>query len=397
MKPNTSFAALTLGRICLSVALGSVTLGAVAQAAVATSQPQIVRIGHAAPMTGPIGHLGQDNERGARLAIEEINKKGLVIGGRPIELELVVEDDAADPERAIPVANRLFAAGVAAVVGHLNSGTTITAAAFYSKFGIPMITPSATNPRLTESGLIGVFRLIANDKAANHAFGQYAAKILARRTAFVLSDNTAYGWGVADAFAKGFAGAGGKVLKREVRPDSSNDYSNAIQSISKTKPDLVFWGGMDTNAGPLLRQMRERSLNIPLLGSDGICTGQLSDLAGGPIHFGEVLCTEPGGITGDRKATVAAFNQRFTERFGVAPHIYSLQTYDAVNIIVNAMVRANSVAPAIFLPLISTTDHNGVSGRIRFNRFGDLRAGPVALFTYSERQRVPSEVFLTSD
>ena len=130
---------------------------------VVMAQEQVVKIGHVGPMSGAIAHLGKDNENGARLAVEELNAKGVSIGGKKIKFELVAEDDAADPKQGTAAAQKLVDAKVSGVIGHLNSGTTIPASKIYSDAGVPQISPSATNPKYTRQGYKTTFRVVADD------------------------------------------------------------------------------------------------------------------------------------------------------------------------------------------------------------------------------------------
>src|SRR5579859_8011134 len=147
-----------------------------AAAASNASADQVVKIGHVAPLTGGIAHLGKDNENGARLAVEEINAKGLTVGGQKITLQLDAQDDAADPRTATQVAQKLVDDKVVAVVGHLNSGTSIPASKIYSDAGIVQISPSATNPQYTLQGFKTTYRVVATDAQQGPALANYAAK-----------------------------------------------------------------------------------------------------------------------------------------------------------------------------------------------------------------------------
>lgn len=166
---------------------------AAAAAPAAGSGEVVVKIGHAAPLTGGIAHLGKDNENGARLAVEEVNKTGLEIGGKKIKLELVGEDDAADPKTGTAVAQKLVDAKVVAVVGHLNSGVSIPASKIYSDAGIVQISPSSTNPDYTKQGFKTTYRVVATDAQQGPALANYAAKSLHAKSVAIVDDATAYG------------------------------------------------------------------------------------------------------------------------------------------------------------------------------------------------------------
>src|SRR5262245_21024875 len=169
-----------------------------AKEAPAAPQEVVVKIGHAAPLTGGIAHLGKDNENGARLAIEEANAKGMTIGGRKVKFELVAEDDEEKPDKGPIVAQKFADAKVAGVVGHLNSGVTIPASAVYNQAGIPMISGSATNPKLTEQGFKVTFRVVGRDDQQGPAIASYLASEFKPKTVAVIDDATAYGEGLAN-------------------------------------------------------------------------------------------------------------------------------------------------------------------------------------------------------
>src|SRR3984885_9031304 len=162
----------------------------------------VVKIGHVAPLTGGIAHLGKDNENGARLAVEEINAKGLTIGGQKITLQLDPQDDAGDPRTATQVAQKLVDDKVVGVVGHLNSGTSIPASRIYKDAGIVEISQAATNPAYTQQGFKTTYRVVATDAQQGPALAQYSASTLHAKTVAVVDDSTAYGHGLADEFEK---------------------------------------------------------------------------------------------------------------------------------------------------------------------------------------------------
>ena len=175
-----------------------------------------VKIGHVGPTSGAIAHLGKDNENGARMAIDELNAKGVMIGGKKAKFELLAEDDAADPKQGTAAAQKLVDSKVNGVIGHLNSGTTIPASKIYSDAGIPQISPSATNPKYTRQGYKTTFRVVADDTQLGGTLGKYAVGTMGAKTVAVIDDRTAYGQGVAEEFEKGVEAAGGKVVSTPV-------------------------------------------------------------------------------------------------------------------------------------------------------------------------------------
>jgi len=348
----------------------------------------VVKIGHVGPVSGAIAHLGRDNEYGARMAIEELNAAGVVIDGHKVRLELMAEDDGADPKQGTAVAQKLVDAKVAGVIGHLNSGTTIPASKIYFDAGIPQISPSATNPKYTRQGYKTAFRVVADDVHLGSTLGKYAVDTLKARNVAVIDDRTAYGQGVAEEFSKAAEAAGAKIVAKEFTNDKATDFNAILTSIKGKKPDVVFFGGMDAVGGPMLKQMKSLGITAKFMGGDGVCTSQLPALAGDAIGEAQVYCAEAGGVEGEAKAGMDEFRARFKAKFNVDVQLYAPYVYDATKVLVAAMVKANSSDPAKYLPVLAaTTDYKGVTGPITFDEKGDIKNGALTLYTYKGGQR----------
>ena len=350
---------------------------------------EVVKIGHVAPISGAIAHLGKDNENGARLAIEELNAKGVSIGGKKVKFELLAEDDAADPKQGAAAAQKLADQKVSGVVGHLNSGTSIPASKIYSDAGIPQISPSATNPKYTRQGFKTTFRVVADDVHLGGTLGRYAVQKLNAKTIAVVDDRTAYGQGVADEFEKAAKAAGATVVGREFTTDKATDFTAILTTIKGKKPDVIFFGGMDAVAGPMIKQMKALGLNAKFMGGDGICTGELFKLSGDTIADNQVYCAEAGGVEGPQEKVLADFKAKFKKRFNADVQIYAPYVYDAVNVMVAAMVKANSSDPAKYLPVLAkTSDYKGVTGNIGFDEKGDVKNGALTLHSYKGGSKI---------
>ena len=348
-----------------------------------------VKIGHVAPISGAIAHLGKDNENGARMAIDELNAAGVTIAGKKVKLELMAEDDGADPKQGTAVAQKLVDAKVAGVIGHLNSGTTIPASKLYSDAGIPQISPSATNPKYTRQGFKTAFRVVADDVHLGSTLGKYAVQTLKGKSIAVIDDRTAYGQGVAEEFTKAAEAAGAKVVAKEFTTDKATDFNAILTSIKGKQPDVVFFGGMDAVAGPMLKQMKSLGIKAKFMGGDGICTTDLIKFAGDALGDEQVFCAEAGGVEGEAKAGMDAFRTQYKAKFNTDVQLYAPYVYDAVKVMVAAMVKANSSDPAKYLPVLAaTTDFKGVTGPITFDEKGDIKNGALTLLTYKGGQRV---------
>ncbi|MBK6320791.1 branched-chain amino acid ABC transporter substrate-binding protein [Candidatus Aalborgicola defluviihabitans] len=359
----------------------------VAAAAVALSSglafaQEVVTIAHVGPTSGAIAHLGKDNENGAKMAVEELNAQGVVIAGKKVTIKLMTEDDAADPKQGTAVAQKLADAKVSGVIGHLNSGTTIPASKIYSDAGIPQVSPSATNPKYTRQGFKTAFRLVADDTQLGGTLGRYAVKELKGKAFAVIDDRTAYGQGVAQEFKKAVEAAGGTVVANEFTTDKSTDFNSILTTIKGKKADVVFFGGMDAVAGPMLRQMKSLGINAKFMGGDGICSTELVKLAGDAVTDNQVYCAEAGGVEGKQKAGMEAFRAKFKAKFGTEVQVYAPYVYDGVKLMVAAMEKAGSSDPAKYLPtLAATKDYHGVTGDITFDNKGDILNGALTLKT----------------
>ncbi len=363
--------------------------GLVAFGASAMAQETVeVRIGHVGPTSGTAAHLGKDNELGARMAIEDLNAKKLKIGGKVAVFKLFAEDDASDPKQGTAAAQKLVDAKVNGVIGHLNSGTSIPAAKVYSDNGIPQISPSATNPKFTRQGFKTTFRVVADDVHLGGSLGKYAVKELKGKSIAVIDDRTAYGQGVADEFEKGVKGAGGKTVGREFTTDKATDFTAILTSIKAKNPDVIFFGGMDAVAGPMLRQMKQLGIEAKLVGGDGICSTGLPKLAAGAMADNQVYCAEAGGVEGEGKKSMEEFKAKFKAKNNLEVQVYAPYVYDATMVMADAMVKANSIDPAKYLPVLAkTSGYKGVTGTISFDAKGDIKNGALTLYTYKGGER----------
>ena len=342
-----------------------------------------MKIGHVGPTSGAIAHLGKDNENGAKMAIEELNAAGVMIGGKPAKFELLAEDDAGDPKQGTAAAQKLVDAKVNGVIGHLNSGTTIPASALYSEAGLPQISPSATNPKYTRQGFKTTFRMVADDVHLGSTLGKYAVETLKAKNVAVIDDRTAYGQGVADEFEKAVAAAGGKIVGREFTNDKATDFNAILTTLKGKKPDVVFFGGMDAVAGPMLKQMKQLGIKAKFMGGDGICSSELPKLAGDGMGDEQVFCAEAGGVEGDQLPVMEKFRADFKAKFGTEVQVYAPYVYDAVKVMAAAMVTANSADPKVYLPALAATNgYKGVTGTVSFDEKGDIKNGALTLMTY---------------
>ena len=355
----------------------------------ASAQEVVVKIGHVGPLTGAIAHLGKDNENGARLAVEEINKAGLTIDGKKVKLELVAEDDAGDPKTGTAVAQKLVDAKVAAVVGHLNSGVSIPAAKIYSDAGITQISPSSTNPDYTKQGFKTTYRVVATDAQQGPALANYASKGLKAKKVAIIDDATAYGKGLADEFEKTAKASGMTVVAREATNDKATDFKAILTKVKGTQPEVIMYGGMDATGGPLAKQARELGIKAKIVGGDGMCTDKVAELAGAAVV--NIICSE-AGMALSKMAKGADFEKAYKARFNTGVQIYAPFTYDAVYVIADAMKRGNTTTPAGILAQMPTTNYNGLIGNVAFDAKGDMKEGIITLYEFKDKKKAVLDI-----
>jgi len=343
----------------------------------ATAQtPEIVKIGFASPLTGAQAHYGKDNQNGAQMAIDDLNARGISIGGKPVRFELVIEDDQADPKVGTVVAQKLIDAGIKAMVGHFNSGVTIPASKLYADAGIPQLSVS-TNVKYTRQKFKTAFRMMADDDKQGAALGRYATQTLKLKRFAVIDDRTAYGQGLADAFTNTIRAAKAQVAKREFTNEKVVDFRPILTSIRRESPEAIFFGGYDAQAGPMAKQMKELGIHVPLLGGETMNTAKFIQLAG-PAAEGHIAST-PGAALESRPEG-KAFAQRYRERYKQDIGLYAPYFYDAVHVIAAAMERAGSTASAKLLPALRNVRHAGVTADISFDNIGELQHGLMSVF-----------------
>jgi len=355
---------------------------------------EVIKIGHVAPVSGPSAHLGKDNENGAKMAIEELNAKGIKIDGKPVKFVLQLEDDGGDPKQGTAVAQKLVDAKVNGVIGHLNSGTSIPASKIYYDAGIPQISPATTQTKYTQQGFNSTFRVVANDGKLGGSLGAYAVGKMGAKKIAVVDDRTAYGQGVAEEFVKGARKAlpGVQIVAKEFTTDKATDFNAILTTIKAKNPDLVFFGGMDSVGGPLLRQMKSLGINAKFMGGDGVCTESLPKLAGAAAVTGTVTCAEAGGVTGEEQKAMDDFSARYQKKYNDSVKLYAPYVYDAVMTMAAAMQQANSAQPAKYLPVLQKIKYQGVTGLISFDSKGDIKDGSLTLFNYNDGKKTKQEV-----
>lgn len=336
-----------------------------------------VKVGVASPLTGGNAAYGKDIENGVQLALDEANATHPTIGGQKVKFVIDSQDDQADPRIGVQAAQKLVDDKVAFVVGHFNSGTTIPASPIYAKAGIPMITPSATNPVITQSGFKTIYRIIATDAQNAGNAGVYAVTVTKAKRIAVMDDRTAFGQGEADEFIKAAKAHGAQIVDREFTNDKAVDFSAQLTAIKGHKPDLIFFGGLDAQAAQVVKRMHQLGIKAQFVGGGGVKDADFIKIAGADAEgaqaweYGQPLDILPKG---------KSFEAKFKQKFGTDVLAYAQFAYDAAWLGIDAMEKANSTDPAKFNAALQASNYDGITGHISFNKDGDLKHSSSTLY-----------------
>ncbi|HWV18456.1 MAG TPA: branched-chain amino acid ABC transporter substrate-binding protein [Rhodocyclaceae bacterium] len=348
-----------------------------ASAPAAEQGPLVLKLGHSAPLTGPQAHIGKDTEYGAQMAVDDVNAANIQINGRTLTVELMGEDDQADPKQGTIVAQKFVDAHVNAVIGHMNSGTTLPASVTYANNNLPQVSASATNPEYTKRGYKTAFRVMTNDEAQGKVLGEFAAGTLAAKDIAVIDDKTQYGEGIAIEFKKAAEAKGAKIVASEHTDDKAVDFAAILTKIKATKPDVIFFGGMDPQAAPMSLQMKKLGIKAVLLMGDGGCTADFLKNAGASAE-GQ-YCSKPGVPT-EQMPGGPAFIEKYKAKYNAPIQLYAPYAYDAVMVVVEAVKRAGSTDSAAILAELPKTQYKGVTTDIAFDEKGDIKDAAVTLY-----------------
>lgn len=373
------------GKLCIATVVAGMAGGVMAQ-------EQVIKIGHIGPTSGPQAHFGKDDENGVRMAIEDLNAKGMEIGGKKVKFVLVAEDDVADPKQGTAASQKLCDDKVAGAVAFVNSGVAIPSSKVFQDCGIPMITGAATNPDLTKPGWNTTYRVIANDNALGAALATYAAKNLQLKNVAVIDDRTAYGQGLANVFKKDAEKQGIKIVANEFTNDKATDFMAILTSIKAKKPDAIFYGGMYGQAGPMLRQMAQLGMNdVKMFGGDGICVTELAKVAAGAKPLENVVCAD-GGASIAKMPGGTEWKKRYDAKYPGQFQVYSPYFYDGTMLLADAMKRANSWDPKVYIPFLQKSDYSGVTSKIQFEKNGEMKNPSYTLSRYINGNKTPIDL-----
>lgn len=336
-----------------------------------------LKIGVAGPLTGKDAVFGAQLKNGAEQAIEDINATGGINGQR---IELVIGDDAADPKQGRSVANSFVGEGVSFVIGHFNSGVTEPASDVYAENGMLMITPGSTNPRITDRGLWNVFRTCGRDDQQGKVAGDYIATRFAGKRIAITHDKTTYGKGLADETKKAMNAGGVTEVLYEGINAGERDFTALVSKIKASGADVVYWGGVHTEGGSILRQMRAAGVEAVMMGGDGIATNEFAAL-GGPGTEGTLMTFGPDP---QKRAEAQAVLAKFAAR-NFKPEAYTLYSYASVQVIAAAAKAASSLDPqTVAAELKSGKNWSTVIGDLSFDAKGDVTRIDYVMYTWKK-------------
>ncbi len=355
------------------ILLSGVALGTVlAFSSVAQAQ---IKLGVAGPITGPNASFGAQLKNGVEQAVEDINAAGGIMGQR---ITVSIGDDRSDPKEGVSVANKFSADGIKWVVGHFNSGVTMPASEVYAENGMIFNTPSATNPRITERGLWNAFRTCGRDDQQGAVAADYIVKNMKGKKIAVVHDKTTYGQGLADETRKAMRAAGVNDVLYEGVNTGEKDFSALVSKLKAAGADLVYWGGLHTEGGLIVRQMRDQGLNTVLMSGDGITSDEFAAI-GGPGTEGTLMTFPPD----PRKRPEAAAVVKKFEAKKFNPEAYTLYSYAAVEIFKQAAEGAKSVDPKKMAEFMRTGfTFKTVIGDISYDKKGDITRPDYVMYTW---------------
>src|SRR5215203_4314788 len=355
--------------------LTSVALGlGLALSSAANAQ---IKIGVAGPITGPNAAFGAQLKNGVEQAVEDINAAGGINGQK---LQVVIGDDVSDPKQGVSVANKFAAEGVKMVVGHFNSGVSIPSSEVYQEAGIIQITPASTNPRFTDRGLWNTFRTCGRDDQQGAVAGTYLAGKFKGKKVAVVHDKTPYGKGLADETQKAMEAKGVKAVVYEGINPGEKDYSALVSKLKQAGVDVVYYGGLHTEAGLIIRQMRDQGLNAPLMSGDGIVSAEFVSIAG-PGAEGTLMTFSPDPRKNpNAKAAVEKFRKKNFE-----PEAYTLYSYAAVEVYKQAAEAVKSTDPKKMAEYMhSGKTFKTVIGDLSFDKKGDITRPDYVMYVWKK-------------
>jgi len=336
-----------------------------------------INVGLVGAQSGADAQIGISMLNGSKIAIDEWNAKGGVLGKK---INAIVLDDEGKSDKAVNVAQSLVDDGVVAVIGHFNSGCTIPASPIYNEAKVLEISPGSTNPKYTDQGFPDAFRICGRDDAQGSVAAAYLRDTLKLDKIAILDDKTAYGQGIADEVKKNFEAKGGQVVVNSGIGKDERDFRTNIDVIKGSGAQAIFWGGMYGQGGPLFVQMRQAGVTIPFVSDDGAFDQAMIDTVGKDaaniyLTFGKDYHVMPGA---------AAFIKSYNDTFHQPEGAYSVYGYDAANVIFTAMTKAGTTDADKVAAVIKSQPFDTILGSIEFNEKGDVKESGYVIWTIKD-------------
>jgi branched-chain amino acid transport system substrate-binding protein len=336
-----------------------------------------IKIGVAGPVTGPNAAFGAQLKNGVEQAVEDIIAAGGVNGQK---LQIVVGDDVSDPKQGVSVANKFVSEGVKMVVGHFNSGVSIPASEVYQEAGIVQVTPASTNPRFTERNMWNTFRTCGRDDQQGLVAGTYLSNNFKGKKVAIVHDKTPYGKGLADETQKAMNAKGLKEVIYEGVNTGEKDYTALVSKLKQQNVDVVYFGGLHTEAGLIIRQMRDQGLQAPMMSGDGIVSAEFTSIAG-PGAEGTLMTFAPDPRKNPNAQDVV---KKFRAK-NFEPEAYTLYSYAATQILVEAAKQANSTdGKKIADAMKAGKPFKTVIGDISFDKKGDITRPDYVMYVWKK-------------
>lgn len=356
-----------------------------------TKDVPVIKIATQTPLSGGSATIGETIKNGAQLALDEQKEKFKQMG---FELQLVPYDDQADPKKGVANAQLIGAdKAVMAVVGHFNSGVAIPSSEVYEKYGIPMVSPANTATEVTDRGLKAVNRIVARDDSQGPAGAEYAVNTLNAKKIFIVQDKTAYGTGIAEAFKVGAEEAGAEIIGFEGITLGEKDFNGVLNQILAKEPDLVYFGGIYAEGGLLIKQAREKGIDIPIMGGDGMDASTLVEIAGEAIKNTYIT-----SVAGDSTKTEKGkkFMETYKAEFNREAEAYSVYGYDSMGVVLQGVedaIKANNnqmpTREQVRDAVRGIKDYKGVLTEVSFDDIGDNEHAKVFIYNFTEVKYPP--------
>lgn len=353
----------------------------------------IIRIASVTPLSGSQAAVGESIKNGAQMALEERVEEFKKLG---FDLQFAPQDDQADPKVGVSVAQKLIVDNdLMAVVGHWNSGVAIPSSEVYAKGNLVMVSPANTANAVTDRGLPNVNRICARDDAQGPAGADYAFNEMNAKTVFIIQDKTTYGQGVADEFKKQYESIGGKVVGYEGITPGESDFSAVLEKVRATKAEAVYFGGIYPEGSLIMKQLKEKGIDVKFIGPDGMDSAEVIKIAG-DAAIGTSYTSLAADVSGtpDGKAFVDKYKQQFNK----APEAYSSYGYDAMNVTLNGILTAikdnGGKKPSreqIVAAVRATNGFKGLATKVSFNKIGDNTEATIYVLSFKEA-KYPAEV-----